>query len=204
VALVDEPAPIEGYRPSAWLMARLFATGAHAAALPLIRDYLYLVDESRAALPRRFAGLPAIQEWVRAAQRLPRGGELLRNFLARSTIAHFVPPESRLLALRQPAVMPLFELYLLHCRLTLNYEPRAYPHKVTLFKTTDLHGARARDATQGWRMLAAGGVDVHRIPGDHMSLLRQPHVQVLSAKLAACLDEAQRELDDEDDGADIL
>jgi thioesterase domain-containing protein len=185
-------------------MARLFATGAHTVALQLLRDYLYLVDESRAATPRRFASLPAIQEWMRAVQRLPRGSELLRTFVARSTIAHLVPPESRLLALRQPAIMPLFELYVLHCRLTLEYEPRAYPYKINLFKATDLRGARARDATQGWRMLAAGGVDVHRVPGDHMSLLRQPHVQVLAAKLAACLEEAQRELDGEDGGTDIL
>ncbi|MCA9652141.1 MAG: amino acid adenylation domain-containing protein [Myxococcales bacterium] len=180
VALLDEPAPIDGYRPSLWLMAKLIASGSRSALRPLLQDYLYLVDESKAGSGQGLAS---------------RGVELVRRFVGRSAIASFVPSDSRLLAMRQPAMSALAELYLLHCRLTLSYEPRAYPYKLTLFKATDIAGARGRDRTQGWRMLAAGGVDVHRVQGDHMTMLRHPNVVSLAARIAACLRATQDEHD---------
>lgn len=186
VALLDEPAPLDGYRPSLWLMARLIASGSRSALVPLLQDYFYLVKESQA---QSKAGGPGRGLGA-------RGFELLRRFVGRSAIANFIPPRSRVLAMRQPAMSAMTELYLLHCWLTLTYEPRAYPHSLTLFKATDIRGARGRDSTQGWRMLAAGGVDVHRVTGDHMTMLRHPHVTSLAARIRACLQSAQRELED--------
>ncbi len=182
VALLDEPAPIDGYRPSLWLMARLIASGARSATVPILQDYLYLARQSKEEGGPRGLGARAV--------------ELVRRFVGRSAIASFVPEESRRLALRQPAMTALAELYLLHCRLTVTYEPRAYPHALTLFKATDISGARGRDITQGWRMLAAGGVDVHRAQGEHMTMLRHPNVTSLAARLSACLDAAQRDFED--------
>ena len=186
VALLDEPAPLAGYRPSLWLMARLIASGSRSALVPLLQDYFYLVKESQA---QSKAGGPGRGLGA-------RGFELLRRFVGRSAIANFIPPQSRVLAMRQPAMSAMTELYLLHCWLTLTYEPRAYPHSLTLFKATDIRGARGRDSTQGWRMLAAGGVDVHRVAGDHMTMLRHPNVTSLAARIRACLQSAQRKLED--------
>ncbi|MBI5512628.1 MAG: amino acid adenylation domain-containing protein [Deltaproteobacteria bacterium] len=168
VLLVDEPAPLEGYRPSAWLMARLFATGVWDGGLPFFGDYLSLLLDQ-------------------APSKDPSEGSALRWFLARSTLASFLPPEHRPLALRQPALLKLFELFLLHGRQTLEYVPRAYRHGVTLFKATELPGKAGRDPTQGWGLLAAGGVAVERIPGEHLTLLRPPHVGVLAARISAHL-----------------
>ena len=44
-------------------------------------------------------------------------------------------------------------------------------------------------------MLAAGGVDVHRVQGDHMTMLRHPNVVSLAARIAACLRATQDEHD---------
>jgi acyl transferase domain-containing protein/thioesterase domain-containing protein/acyl carrier protein len=179
VALVDEPAPVLGHRPSAALMARLFITGVGRTIWPHLHDYFYLVNSSSSTAPK----LPSLKELSRLRPDL----ELLQSILARSTMANFVPPESRLLALRQPAMRPMFDLFLLHVRQTLAYRPEAYPHGVTVFQATSLGGKYDSDPSMGWRVLAAGGVEVHKIPGEHLELLRPPHVQVLAAKLNDCI-----------------
>jgi acyl transferase domain-containing protein/thioesterase domain-containing protein/acyl carrier protein len=177
VALVDEPAPVLGHRPSAALMARLFITGVGRTIWPHLHDYFYLVSSGPA--PR----LPSLKE----LSRLRPDADLLQSILARSTMANFVPPESRLLALRQPAMRPMFDLFLLHVRQTLAYRPEAYSGGVTVFKATSLGGKYDADGSMGWRVLAAGGVEVHKIPGEHLELLRPPHVAVLAAKLNDCI-----------------
>ncbi|MCK6507981.1 alpha/beta fold hydrolase, partial [Myxococcota bacterium] len=46
VALIDEPAPIDGYRPSPALMAGLVASGARDSLLPFLPEYLALRERS--------------------------------------------------------------------------------------------------------------------------------------------------------------
>ena len=183
VALVDEPAPVLGHRPSAALMARLFITGVGRTIWPHLHDYFYLVNSGPGSK------LPSFKEF----SRLRPDADLLQSILARSTMANFVPPESRLLALRQPAMRPMFDLFLLHVRQTLAYRPEAYPYGVTVFQATSLGGKYDADPSMGWRVLAAGGVEVHKIPGEHLELLRPPHVQVLAAKINECITRATRQ-----------
>jgi thioesterase domain-containing protein/SAM-dependent methyltransferase/acyl carrier protein len=214
LALIDEPAPLSGHRPTPVIMAKLLTTGIAKSIWPYLHDYFYLTgaaDEPRAggahphgAPAAHHSGAPARRRngtagGVRAAAaaladlaRWRPDGDLLQSFLARSTMANYVPREARLLALRQPAMIPMFQLFMIHLRETLDYMPKAYPHRVTYFKATRLGGRNARDPTMGWGTLAAGGVDVHDLPGDHLTVLRQPHVRVLAEKLRACLDAAQR------------
>ena len=70
------------------------------------------------------------------------------------------------------------------------YVPRAYPHRVTLFKATRLGGRFGKDPTMGWGLLAAGGVEMHELPGEHLTVLRQPHVNALAAALERSLRDA--------------
>ena len=65
------------------------------------------------------------------------------------------------------------------------YAPRPYDGGVVVFRSAgrSIEG----DPTLGWGTLAAGGVEAHAIPGDHFTLLREPHVQVLAERLARCL-----------------
>ena len=42
-----------------------------------------------------------------------------------------------------------------------------------------------------WRRLAAGGVRIHRVPGDHWGAVRPPHVSILAATLARIIDSTE-------------
>ncbi len=97
------------------------------------------------------------------------------------------------MALRQPAILPMAELFKLHVALTGTYRPRAYSQRVSLFKVTPLGGKNARDPTWGWSMLAAGGVEVINLDGEHLTVLRHPHIEGLVRALSGCLARARRE-----------
>jgi thioesterase domain-containing protein len=76
-----------------------------------------------------------------------------------------------------------------YVRTAARYRVRPYPGRLSVF--------RARDATpgwpgdRGWEQVAAGGLVVEEVPGDHNSLTQEPHVQVLGARLEAALCEAE-------------
>lgn len=73
-----------------------------------------------------------------------------------------------------------------------NYVPHPYPGKMVLFRALERDQFEAySDPQLGWSSLAAGGLEVHDVPGDHIGIIKEPHVQVLAAKLKACLEEAQ-------------
>ncbi len=75
-----------------------------------------------------------------------------------------------------------------------NYVPTVYPDKVTIFVASDRKDAGAYDIEPGlgWATLAAGGLEVEQVPGDHLSILQEPHVAVLGKKLKACLERANK------------
>ena len=77
------------------------------------------------------------------------------------------------------------------------YVPQVYPGRVTLFRTRKGVVTWHHDPKFGWGELAAGGLEIHDIPGWHFDIagwhtnfLREPDVQVLAEKLRACLDKA--------------
>ncbi len=70
------------------------------------------------------------------------------------------------------------------------YEPRVYPGAAVLFRATDQKIVGPNDPEEIWRHLAAGGLTVHPVPGDHLTLLGEPNVQFLAEKLKVCLEEA--------------
>lgn len=71
-----------------------------------------------------------------------------------------------------------------------NYVPRIYAGRVSLFWASgDL--TTSFDLLDGWRTLAAGGVDVHEISGNHINLIKEPHVSVLADDLRGCLDQVE-------------
>jgi len=71
-----------------------------------------------------------------------------------------------------------------------NYVPQVYPGRVTLFRSRDqiINVKFYRDPQLGWGELAAGGLECHEVPGTHLGMLQEPHVQVLAEKLGTALD----------------
>lgn len=67
------------------------------------------------------------------------------------------------------------------------YSPRPYTGRVTLFRAAIRSAGEGDDPLFGWGRLAAAGVDVYDVPGSHRNMLNEPHLEVLAAKLSACL-----------------
>jgi thioesterase domain-containing protein/acyl carrier protein len=78
-----------------------------------------------------------------------------------------------------------------HYQALRDYTPKVYPGRVTLFRaqTRPLFRLHGRDL--GWRKLAAAGLDIVDIPGNHETILKKPRVRVLARALAAQLRKAQ-------------
>jgi amino acid adenylation domain-containing protein len=69
------------------------------------------------------------------------------------------------------------------------YQPRVYPRRLVLFRAEqpDWVGSRFDDPMLGWGNLAAEGVEVHPVSGDHLTLLDRANVSSLSVTLNAYL-----------------
>lgn len=72
--------------------------------------------------------------------------------------------------------------------LALQYRPKPYAGSVDLFWAhTSPIPLRVHDARRGWSALAQGGVRVHPVPGDHLTLLLEPLVEHVARQLAVML-----------------
>jgi len=76
------------------------------------------------------------------------------------------------------------------------YTPQPYPGRIHLFMTNE--SVSSPHATcSSWSELAAGGAEVHVIPGTHDTITRtgdavleESHLRVLAEQLRACIDDA--------------
>jgi aspartate racemase len=71
-----------------------------------------------------------------------------------------------------------------------SYVPQIYPGRITYLLSEKRKRAsdNPRDAVGAWYDLAADGIDITAIPGDHFSIWKEPNVQAIAEKLKACLD----------------
>jgi thioesterase domain-containing protein len=70
-----------------------------------------------------------------------------------------------------------------------DYIPGTFAGDATLFLATDL--TADYDLRDGWRELVEGHIEAHEITGNHINIIKEPHVGVLAEKLRGCLDRAQ-------------
>jgi len=72
------------------------------------------------------------------------------------------------------------------------YTPQFYTGAIALFRAKDgtFFEKNYLDLKAQWSVLAGGGLDFYEIPGDHLGMLREPHVRVLAERLTACLKQA--------------
>jgi thioesterase domain-containing protein len=86
------------------------------------------------------------------------------------------------------------EAFKLNSKLMEQYQGGSYDGLVTLFRAElDPVSSRGgdgqafpREPQGGWEKLAAG-VQVIPVPGDHFSMIRDPHVKILARELLACI-----------------
>jgi thioesterase domain-containing protein len=81
-----------------------------------------------------------------------------------------------------------------HWQALTDYRPEPYPGKLFLFRAKK-QGLSNFNHALGWDALVGDRVQVTVIPGSHESMLQEPNVQIVAAKLRALLDEAQHSRD---------
>ena len=108
----------------------------------------------------------------------------LDYFYGRAVKAGIAMPE-----LGPEIVSRVFDIFKGNLKAMWDYRPKPYPGKVTLFASEEQPDTFdvTRDPLLGWGAWAAGGVEVHRIPGSHLDVIREPNVRVLAEELRKCL-----------------
>jgi amino acid adenylation domain-containing protein len=72
------------------------------------------------------------------------------------------------------------------------YRAAPYDGEVTLFVATDQILKSPFVLIEAWQPLAKGGVREIRVPGDHVTMVREPHVKELAKRLDECLIDINR------------
>jgi thioesterase domain-containing protein len=84
---------------------------------------------------------------------------------------------------------PLLRVSRSMVRAIFRYTPDPYGGELTLFRTgATLDPKLRRDASLGWSAMTEKRTVVEQLPGNHMTLMLRPHVEVLATKLAAALE----------------
>ncbi len=70
------------------------------------------------------------------------------------------------------------------------YAPQVYPGRIVFLQAKDQQVSIkfGADPRSGWAEFAAGGVEVHEIPGDHVGMLEEPNVRVVAEAFRLYLD----------------
>jgi thioesterase domain-containing protein/acyl carrier protein len=72
------------------------------------------------------------------------------------------------------------------------YQPQVFAGKATLFWSEYQDWYIKKYPTLGWGDLVADGLEIQRIPGNHTTLMQEPHVRVLAEKLELSIAEAAK------------
>jgi amino acid adenylation domain-containing protein len=73
------------------------------------------------------------------------------------------------------------------------YSPQVYGGKMTLFRVQQKDPKYFYDPYLGWQNLIEGKLEIHTVPGNHISIMHAPHVKTLAVTLQQCLNRAYRE-----------
>ncbi len=193
---------------------QLRARGEHVALLALIDSHAQTNGPTRQswftllailALDLGLAG-EQLRTLLQEISSLPPPGQL-RRVWAETKRAGVVPAEMTLLEFRR-----LFDTFRANANMMLRYEPGEYEGRVTLIAAeqsleqdpnfvpfdpgSETAAAPPIEPAHGWARLAAGGVDVHVVAGNHFTMMREPFVEALAERLRGCIDETLRALDD--------
>jgi thioesterase domain-containing protein len=135
------------------------------------------------------------------AAKFPKLNKMLNlaaNFLHRwnwkqAVMVSILSQESKERSWRELAIPSMFTVFQANSQATLSYVPKIYPQRITLFRSREKLSMNHQDPTLGWSELTTEKVEVIRVPGNHLTMLRKPCVEVLAQQLKHCL---EKELSD--------
>jgi amino acid adenylation domain-containing protein len=108
--------------------------------------------------------------------------EQLNYILERLKTVNFFPPEAKL-----PQLRGLVQVFKANHQ-THYVQQEVYPNQITVFPASEQFWD---DPAMGWDKVSSEPVETYSVPGDHITMVTEPHVRVLGEKLRACLDKAQ-------------
>jgi thioesterase domain-containing protein len=119
--------------------------------------------------------------------------EQIAYLAERMAAADFLPPGTGETQLRR-----VLSVYRANDRALRAYQPGPYPDGLTLFRAEErlVPPGEAQNLGSlgeedlGWRRLVSGPVEIHTVPGNHLSLMAEPHVRTLAERLRGCLERA--------------
>jgi amino acid adenylation domain-containing protein len=74
----------------------------------------------------------------------------------------------------------------------MNYSPRVYPGGITLFRTRAQPLLASYGKDKGWGKLAAQGVEVRMVSGNHRNMYEETHAHILAEEMRAALKAIQK------------
>jgi thioesterase domain-containing protein len=127
----------------------------------------------------------------------------LRQLWVEARRAGVVPSEMTLVEFRK-----LFDVFKIHANTLRRYKAGEFQGRITLFSPAEdveqiifnrnsadaameRENPREVDPLKGWGKLATDGVDLHQVPGNHFTMLREPNVQALGEQLRECIEQTQ-------------
>lgn len=90
-------------------------------------------------------------------------------------------------ATKLPISPTLVKVAAAHCIAAASYFPRPYPGRITLLETVEQQLRTPFSLSRGWERLTAQDVETLAVSGNHLSMLDEPHLHDLAAKLDHCL-----------------
>lgn len=158
-------------------------------SFPYVRDGLYLVFSRDRENGNGRAGRISLLEYFTWAWR----DALFKSFLQQADIARVAVAESNYVKFKQPATMRVMYVLRSHVRALPHYRAQPFPGVIDVFRSADDWKDLKLDKNEdlGWGELARGGVNIHRISGSHVSLMRKPHVDEFALHLNTRLRETQ-------------
>ncbi len=114
-----------------------------------------------------------------------------------ATVARTLADALRTLVLREPrtdnAILGKHHPSGIRLRI-MTYHQQSYPGEMTLFRAVGRPVLSVKDPSYGWEGFARGGLVVHPVPGDHLSMFLEPNVEVLAHQFAAELERVDASL----------
>jgi amino acid adenylation domain-containing protein len=175
VAVIDTPAPISATKTSE-------------------------VDEDEALYLTKIARL--IERWANKdleityeALKPLNEDEQMAYLEERLKTTDILPPQAG-----RDQVHGLMQVFKASTRNCTRYLPRAsYSGQVALLRAIEIHiedtgiqiNLGSNDKTWGWNQLAAENVDVRILPGDHVTMMAEPHVRDLATAITECILKAE-------------
>ena len=126
---------------------------------------------------------PGVYRRAPSGRLLDRLARAVRPYMNRMRLAHAV---HRLVGATPRHGFP--DLGSAHWWAHWGYRPSAYPGQVDLYLAEESR-SEASEPCLGWTRLAAGGLEIHQIPGSHGLMVKPPLVQILAESLQRRLDE---------------